>query len=47
MKNLFNLCLEVIDGNPIVFIVLSAIVASGLLYIEIKNNYRRRAINKQ
>ncbi len=47
MKNLFNLCLEVIDGNPIVFIVLSAIVALVLLYIEIKNNYGKRTINKE
>ncbi|QXP50538.1 hypothetical protein [Cellulophaga sp. HaHa_2_1] len=46
MKNLLNLCLEVIDGNPTVFIVLSAIIASVLLYIEIKNNYRKRVISR-
>ncbi|WP_182247942.1 hypothetical protein [Cellulophaga baltica] len=47
MKNLFDLCLDVVDGNPIVFIVLSAIVTSVLLYIEIKNNYKKRVINKK
>ncbi|MFW2375006.1 hypothetical protein [Cellulophaga baltica] len=47
MKNLLNLCLDVVDGNPTVFIVLSAIVASVLLYIEIKNNYKKRVINKK
>jgi hypothetical protein len=46
MKNLFNLCVEVIDGNPIVFMVLSVTVALVLLYVEIKKNYGKRILDK-
>lgn len=45
MEELLKLCLGFIENNPIISIVISAIVLVVLVYLEIKKNYIKKSSN--